>query len=164
MFRWVYVHQNESRDIKTLTANLNEGLQGLNFFGYFFIFGGLLFLFIAIFKIRIFAPYIMIIAVLIIGYLMINKSKKRLEIRKDCFVNGQAIEGTVVRQGRSSNFFSSTSNYSIIVSVDNKNIEVIHKSKSLWDSCPIGDSIIGFRHNGNYFFGPEIGCIFKYFK
>jgi len=164
MFRWVFISENVPRDLKTLNANLSEGLQGLNFFGYFFLIGGIFFLVIAIMKIRMLFPYIGIFAVIIVGHSMLSKSKKTLERRQTCFTNGIGIEGKVVKQGRAMNPFSSTSKYTITVKTGDKSIEITHKSKDLWASCKIGDTIIGLKNNEEYFFGPEIGCIFKYFE
>lgn len=36
MFRWVFISENVPRDLKTLNANLSEGLQGLNFWIFLF--------------------------------------------------------------------------------------------------------------------------------
>ena len=95
---------------------------------------------------------------------MIAKSKKTLERRQSCYLSGTSVEGKVVRQGKAFNIFSSSSNYTITVEVGGQNIEITYKSENLWKSCKIGDKLIGLKNNTDYFFGPEIGCIFKFFE
>ena len=45
MFRWVYIEESLPRDYRLIMANTNEGLQGLNFWGYVLIFLSILFSF-----------------------------------------------------------------------------------------------------------------------
>lgn len=106
MFRWVFISENVPRDLKTLNANLSEGLQGLNFFGYFFLIGGIFFLVIAIMKIRMLFPYIGIFAVIIVGYSMLSKSKKDVGAKADLFYkrNWNRREGGQTRKGNESFF------------------------------------------------------------
>ena len=108
MFDWVYIQKLPIRDIKTFNANMHEGLQTYTLFGYFFMIGSILFLIVAIFKIRFIFPYIAILILFSIGYLMYNKAKSANQRRTECFVKGEAITALTTKHGRSFNPFSST--------------------------------------------------------
>ncbi len=163
MFDWVYIQKLPIRDIKTFNANMHEGLQTYTLFGYFFMIGSILFLIVAIFKIRFIFPYIAILILFSIGYLMYNKAKSANQRRTECFVKGEAITALTTKHGRSFNPFSSTQNYTLILNYKGKNIEITHKSSKLWTEFPINSEVIGLKYNDLYLFGPEMGINFKYF-
>ncbi len=164
MFRWVFIEQQIPRDIKTLNVNLYEGLQGYNFFGYFFMIGAIFFLIIAILKIRVGFAFVGIFALFAIGYFMYNKAKSSYNRRFDCFKNGEAIVANVVNHSRSFNPFSSSQNYTIILKYQGETFEVAHKSEKLWAEFPINSEVIGLKYNDKYVFGPEMTVNFKFFK
>ena len=164
MFRWVYIERNLPIAFKSISANLNEGLQGLHFWGYLLILFGLIVLLIFIIKKRNFFPFIISVLFFFYGGILINRGNIVLEKRKNCFSNGVVVFGTVIKHGKSFNPYALQNYYSIDLKVKNEIISIRHKSKSLWLSCPIGEKIIGLNDRNNYFFGPELGCIFKLFK
>ncbi|MBK9636068.1 MAG: hypothetical protein IPO64_16715 [Bacteroidetes bacterium] len=91
MFRWVYIEGNLPRALKSITANLNEGLQGLHFWGYLLILFGLIVLLIFIIKKRNFFPFIISVLFFFYGGILINRGNIVLEKRKNCFSNGVVV-------------------------------------------------------------------------
>lgn len=164
MFRWVYIDENFPRKIKDITANLNEGLQGLNFCGYLFILFAIVLFIVFIIKKRILIILFFSLLLFTYGGILINRGKLVLEKREKCYLNGSIITGIVIKQYKVFNPYALQNYYSIDVKINNEIVSLRHKSKTLWLSCPIGEEIVGLKEKGNYFFGPELGCIFKIYK
>ena len=71
------------------------------------------------------------------------------------------VKGIVTSQGKSFNPYALRNYYTIDLKVDNQTLTIRHKSEKLWNSCPVKIEVIGFKMKKDYFFGPELGCIFK---
>ena len=78
MFRWVYIEESLPRDYRLIMANTNEGLQGLNFWGYVLIFLSILILLLFLKKRKIFLVVFAILTFLY-GGLLLNRGNKVLE-------------------------------------------------------------------------------------
>ncbi len=163
MFDWVYIEKNPGRDITTLNLNLNEGLQGYNFFSYLFMVGALFFFIIALLKVRLLFPYVIICILFMVGFYMYKKSNNAYQNRIQCFLKGDAVTAQVVKQMRTFNPFSSKSKYAIVLQYKDKLITVEHKSEVLWKQFPLKTEVIGLQYNNNFLFGPEMGVDFKFF-
>ena len=160
MFRWVYIEESLPRDYRLIMANTNEGLQGLNFWGYVLIFLSILILLLFLKKRKIFLVVFAILTFLY-GGLLLNRGNKVIEKRRNCLNNGIMVKGIVTSQGKSFNPYALRNYYTIDLKVDNQTLTIRHKSEKLWNSCPVKIEVIGFKMKKDYFFGPELGCIFK---
>lgn len=167
--RDVFIRELSPRELSTFNSSFYEGIQPYLWFGYFLMAGGLFFLIIAILKIRMVYPFILIFIVLLLGYLSVNKAVKTANLRKQAFLYGQVVFATVTNHGRQFSLFKSERDYSVTVNFKDQSGKqhskiLVHKSKNLWNSNPKGSRVIGIEHNDFFFFGEEMGCNFKFFN
>jgi hypothetical protein len=157
MFRTVGIEQNFPRDIKTLNANLYEGLQLSNAMGYLLVIVGIICFVAAIFKTKMVIPYVLAVVVIAIGLWLLQSVRSTYQTRRNCFDNGTLVSANVVHHSQSFGKFQ------ITLDLGGESIVVSHSSQDLLSSCPIGATVLGLKDNNKHFFGPEIGCLFTEF-
>lgn len=165
----IFISSELPRDIDSFNASFHEGLYSYKWFGSFFLLGGIFFLAICIWKVRIFYPYIMVILIIGIGFLIRRHAFQIAETRKSCFLNGTLVKAKVLKHQRTFNPFKSNRDYSLLLSFENetgKEVQktVSHKHEKIWTTNPVNAEIIGLVYGEYSFFGEEIGVTFKLFN
>lgn len=166
MFERVQVTRNPPRalqDYRSITSCLYQGTFGYRFFGWFFLIGGIFLLAIAIALQAVPFAVLPLIACISLGFFLLRKAAVTRRNRLHCLVNGLAIEGRVIRQGRALNPFSSRFLYTLSVQSTTSGVEssVRHRSEKLWQAFPEGSVLIGMECEGKVLWGPEVGLIFE---
>lgn len=164
MFKEIMIKESPPRDLTTFNETFSKGLRLRQFFGYFFLLAAIMLFLISVLTLKMVAPAIMFLFVAVMGYYMINKVKKTINLRKEVFKKGSVVIARVESQGRKFNPLKSNKDYIIAVRVNTEEQSNLYTIKSssnyLWESSPVGSEIVGFYYNNNYFFGEEVACQF----
>ena len=168
MFRDVFISESLPRDLGTFNSTFIEGWQMYRFFGLLFMAGGIFLFLICLFKLKMYAPAIIMLVVAFGGFSMFRKANNRAAERKDIFLNGKVVYAKVIDHGKKLNYLKSSKDYTITVSVpengSNDQVVIVNKREALWKEAPVQSTIMGLEYDGKYFFGEEMACHFKLFN
>ncbi len=166
MFREIIIKEFAPRDIISINESFSNGLRLKQFFGYFFLLAATMLILISVLILKMIALAIIFLLVAGMGYYMINKINTKIKLRKEVFNKGSLVKAKVESHERKFNPLKSNKDFIIRVKPDTNDnstfYTIINSNENLWALSPIGAEIIGLYFEGNYFFGEEISCQFKF--
>ncbi len=173
----LFISETLPRDLSTFGATLSEGLGVYKLYSYGLLSVGALLLVFCIVKIRFPFPYILAIAILIIGLLFRYHINKTVKVRDICYHQGKAIKAEVISHHRTMSIFNTNKktafpsprkDYTIKVEFEDGNgktrtKDLHYKEDLIWKTHPVGAELIGLVYEDKSLFAEEMGATFHFF-
>lgn len=105
-------------------------------------------------------PSVLLFIIGIQGFLLLRKTIRKLQLRKQLYTNGSIVSATVLKHGRKFNLFKSNKDYTVFVHCHetNQQMELVSGKYTLQVYLPLNTEIHGLNLASDYFFLEEVGC------